>query len=84
MKPPNPGSERARANGCTCPVADNHGGRGIPYPDGARFYVSASCKMHGADAMKRAATSKRSTYEPVDAPCTYEPVDAPITEVFDG
>lgn len=43
---PTPGSAEARAIGCTCPVIDNHHGRGMPYPDGPRFWVSGNCSVH--------------------------------------
>ena len=48
---PNPGSDDAIAQGCTCPVIDNHHGEGMPkplYPDGTRyFWMSADCPLHG-------------------------------------
>lgn len=51
---PNPGSKNAVALGCTCPVMDNHHGRGVPWPrdDGKdptehpSFYVTEGCPVH--------------------------------------
>ena len=51
---PNPGSREALDRGCTCPVADNEHGRGIPWPreDGLdpvahpSFWVSVNCPLH--------------------------------------
>lgn len=46
---PNPGSPEAVAQGCTCPVIDNHYGKGVPVgKDGAPlFWCSEKCPMHG-------------------------------------
>ena len=44
---PNPGSTEARKAGCLCPVMDNHYGKGMPYPDGPRFWANAECPLHG-------------------------------------
>lgn len=44
--PPSPGSAAAIADGCRCPVLDNHHGAGMPYPDGPRFWINADCPMH--------------------------------------
>lgn len=47
----NPGSDRARAAGCICPVMDNNHGMFPPYgypegnPDGA-WWVRAGCPLH--------------------------------------
>lgn len=51
---PNPGSRDAIAQGCTCPVIDNHYGRGFPYPrkDGLdpelhpSFWCNEECPLH--------------------------------------
>lgn len=43
---PNPGSEVAKAIGCTCAIIDNHHGEGAPYPNGPRFWVSGNCDVH--------------------------------------
>lgn len=44
---PNPGSVKARAFGCTCPVLDNAHGKGR-YGDGKRYgwWKSADCPVH--------------------------------------
>jgi len=47
--PPNPGSEAAQAQGCTCPVIDNRYGKGIR--DGSdEFWFNLTCPLHGFDA----------------------------------
>lgn len=48
---PNPGSVEAGKRGCTCPVLDNHHGRGIVGGfDGTRehpsFWVTGGCPVH--------------------------------------
>lgn len=43
---PNPGSAEALARGCTCPVLDNTHGKGIPRPDGPKFWVTEGCPLH--------------------------------------
>lgn len=47
-----PGSDRARAAGCRCPVLDNNHGR-FPlqppdeaFPDGA-WWITSDCPLHG-------------------------------------
>jgi hypothetical protein len=55
MTVPNPGSDAAIDANCSCPVMDNHHGRGIPWPreDGLdptehpSFWVNADCPLHG-------------------------------------
>jgi len=48
---PNPGSDEALAQGCTCPVLDNAHGKGyFGGPDGT-FVMNAECPLHGAEAM---------------------------------
>ena len=43
---PNPGSDEAIKEGCTCPVLDNYHGRGF-FIDGKRcFYISETCPVH--------------------------------------
>jgi hypothetical protein len=43
---PNPGSEEAQAQGCTCPVWDNHYGRG--YMGQPNVFVRVEgCPLHG-------------------------------------
>ena len=49
---PNPGSDAAIAQGCTCPVIDNHHGRGMPALDAdgqerAWFVFREDCPLHG-------------------------------------
>ncbi len=48
MSLPNPGSDDARSQGCTCPVMDNCRGAGIPTSTGVCFYYASDCPMHGA------------------------------------
>jgi hypothetical protein len=44
---PNPGSDAARASGCTCPVDDNAHGDGWLLPDGTRTWdIVVGCPMH--------------------------------------
>lgn len=52
---PNPGSDEAIRLGCTCPIIDNHHGKGVPYgKDGSPlFWHSANCPMHGRAALER-------------------------------
>jgi hypothetical protein len=52
---PTPGSHEARLLGCTCPVIDNHHGRGMPYSDGPRFWISGDCRLHNALELVRKA-----------------------------
>lgn len=46
---PNPGSDQAVAQGCTCPVFDNNHGRRAPVEEGGADYwwVSDRCSLHG-------------------------------------
>ena len=55
MNTPNPGSDAAIAQGCTCPVMDNHHGAGMPFPDGPRFWINADCPLH-SQYLKKEAT----------------------------
>ena len=43
--PPSPGSDAAIAKGCTCPVSDNHYGRGYMGVPGVYVY-SGDCPLH--------------------------------------
>lgn len=43
---PNPGSDEAIAMGCTCPVIDNHYGRGYRGTEGVFVYME-TCPLHG-------------------------------------
>jgi hypothetical protein len=46
---PNPGSDEAIEQGCTCAVLDNAHGRAFPSgSDGPCFWVSDNCPLHGA------------------------------------
>lgn len=49
MKVPNPGSKQAIAQGCKCPVIDNHYGQGVPRGDGVNFdfWMVEDCPLHG-------------------------------------
>ena len=44
---PNPGSQEAQRQGCTCPVIDNHYGAGRP---GGLYWYTAGCPVHWPDA----------------------------------
>lgn len=47
VKIPNPGSAAAIKKGCTCPIMDNHNGKGFPYGDVKQaFWISGDCKLH--------------------------------------
>lgn len=54
----NPGSDAAKRRGCTCPVIDNHYGRGWPHKGHTAFYIAEGCPLHDA------TTSDRSTFTP--------------------
>ena len=43
-KQPNPGSDKAVKKGCTCPVMDNHRGRGLGR---GNFWINGGCPLHG-------------------------------------
>ena len=58
MKTPNPGSDEAIAQGCTCPVMDNGHGKG--YMGGVKdedgnvvFVMNCDCPLHGAKEGER-------------------------------
>lgn len=40
-----PGSDRAIAAGCKCPVGDNHHGKGV-WGLGDRWLIIKKCKLH--------------------------------------
>ena len=46
-KKPNPGSEEAIKQGCTCAIMDNHHGAGFPYGGGICFWTTEDCPLHG-------------------------------------
>lgn len=50
-KPPNPGSDEALVQGCSCPVMDNARGRGINTA-GTQFWIHEGCPLHGAAAIE--------------------------------
>lgn len=43
---PNPGTEEAIIQGCTCPIIDNCFGDGIPSRGGRLFYYTVGCPVH--------------------------------------
>ena len=45
-KPPSPGSDEAKARGCTCPVMDNAHGKGVPHSGGVIFWFDETCPIH--------------------------------------
>lgn len=47
MTAPNPGSDIALAQGCTCPVMDNSHGQGSMWGKGV-FVVQVDCPLHGS------------------------------------
>jgi len=47
MTTPNPGSDAAIKQGCTCPVLDNAHGRGIMGEEDFGFWIDSSCPLHG-------------------------------------
>jgi len=55
-KAPPPGSAEAIALGCTCPVEDNHHGRGFTlYDTGSRdtvFWYTEGCPVHHVEIKK--------------------------------
>lgn len=51
MSQPNPASDEAVKQGCTCPVLDNGRGRGAYQIDGVwQFWINAECPLHGTTA----------------------------------
>ena len=49
---PKPGDQVAYNLGCKCPRMDNLNGKGVPGREGARWYISSDCPMHGEDNIK--------------------------------
>lgn len=47
MTTPNPGSDEAIEQGCTCPVYDNARGKGIMGEEDFGFWIDSSCPLHG-------------------------------------
>jgi hypothetical protein len=46
---PKPGSTKARDQGCTCPVMDNHHGEGFRRMGEQLWWIDSRCRMHGMD-----------------------------------
>jgi hypothetical protein len=46
---PTPGSPEALAQGCLCPVIDNHRGKGFPGEDGPNFWITGGCPLHDTE-----------------------------------
>lgn len=56
---PNPGSEEAIKQGCSCPVLDNNHGRGVSQGGGEPlFWMDDGCILHGAEASAIRASKK--------------------------
>lgn len=49
MTTPNPGSDEAINQGCTCPVRKNEHGKGFGDLDQPCFWVASSCPIHGVE-----------------------------------
>lgn len=43
---PNPGSDAALDQGCTCPVLDNGRGRGFLVDGERQFWINGDCPLH--------------------------------------
>lgn len=50
MTTPNPGSDEAIEQGCTCPVYDNARGKGIMGEERFGFWLDKYCPLHGKGA----------------------------------
>lgn len=46
MNKSNPGSPDALFQGCTCPLIDNHYGRGVPSDKEPLFWYTEGCPVH--------------------------------------
>jgi len=44
---PNPGSDEAIKQGCSCPIIDNDYGVGFTFKGDRMFWMSGDCKLHG-------------------------------------
>ena len=44
-KPP-PGSDAAVESGCTCPVLDNHHGKGFLWDGAPVYWITEGCPLH--------------------------------------
>ena len=59
MERPNPGSNEAIAQGCTCPVLDNNYGKSAPWPpDG--WWMVEGCPVHTVVPLDDAETVAHS------------------------
>lgn len=47
MNVPNPGSDDAIKQGCSCPILDNGHGSGTLWQGQRRFWISEDCPLHG-------------------------------------
>lgn len=56
-----PGSREAVERGCTCPVIDNHYGRGIPGGQGLKWWISETCPLHSQGTLARPGDGTRYT-----------------------
>ena len=45
---PNPGSDEALDEGCTCAILDNSHGKGV-FQNEETFWTSADCPLHGIE-----------------------------------
>lgn len=67
---PNPGTKEAIDQGCTCPVEDNHHGKGVDGGDGERhFWYNADCPLHGRKSMRKWLHIKFGWYD-----CRFNPL----------
>ena len=57
MTTPTPGSEAAVESGCTCPVLDNHHGKGFLLDGAPVFWINAGCPLHA---------KRKEAHEPVN------------------
>lgn len=55
---PNPGSSKAVERGCTCPVIDNHYGKGYMGKEGL-FIHTGGCPLHDGRVQKNDNLSKQ-------------------------
>ena len=49
MNKPNPGTQEAIDMGCTCPVIDNHYGKGVTIDGCIEFWYTEGCPVHCAE-----------------------------------
>lgn len=58
---PNPGSDEAREQGCTCPVLDNHHGHGFQLNGETVFWLNEACQLHKRNNRKDAHETNKAT-----------------------